>query len=71
MSEMLFTLLLQFLAEKKCGFTGQHPGVNVCNIGMTVKQGVAGKEQCSAILSWINTGMKLEGTRQRTNLHQH
>lgn len=71
MTNMLFTLLLQFLAEENCGFTGQHPGVNVCNICMNVKQGVAGKEQRSAILSWINTGMKLEGTQQRTNIHQH
>lgn len=37
---------------------------------MNVRQGVAGKRQRSAIFSWINTGMKLEGTQQRTNLHQ-
>ncbi len=70
LSKMLFTLLLQFLAVENCGFTGQHPGVNVCNICMNVKPDVAGKEQRSAVLSWINTGMKLEGTQQRTNFHQ-
>lgn len=38
---------------------------------MNVKQGAAGKDQRhSAVLSRINTATKLEGTRQRANLHQ-
>lgn len=68
MSRVLFTSFLQFLAAEECGFTGQRPGVNVCNVCMNVKQGVAGKEpQHSAILCWMNTGTKLEGSQKSKN----
>lgn len=68
MSRALFTSFLQFLAAEECGFTGQRPGVNVCNVCMNVKQGVAGKEpQHSAILCWMNTGTKLEGSQKSKN----
>lgn len=46
-------------------------GVNVCNVHVNVRQGVAGTEQLpSAKRPWINTGLKAGGTQPSAELCQ-